>query len=63
MDLYGNMKLTVQLTVEGKKTYITFNAAESVSFATFGGLYSLESIYIYSIYATLLLFSNESFKN
>ena len=45
MDLYGNMKLTVQLTVEGKKTYITFNAAESVSFATFGGLYSLESIY------------------
>ena len=56
MDLYGNMKLTVQLTVEGKKTYITFNAAESVSFATFGGLYSLECIYIFYIRNIAVIF-------
>jgi hypothetical protein len=44
VDLYGNMKLTIQLAVEGEKTVLNFNAVESVSFAKFGGLYGLESV-------------------
>ena len=44
MDLYGNMKLTTQLTVEGENTNLTFNGAESVSFAKFGGLFRVESV-------------------
>lgn len=43
VDLYGNIKLTIQFAVEGKTTNVTLKAAESISFATFGGLYPLFS--------------------
>ena len=50
VDLYGNLKLTIQLAIEGKKTNLTLNTAASVSFATFGGVYVVEkrfSVYDY----------------